>query len=107
MSAAEEMAKEVESATEDISGNQGTTRLPLRDLSLKEGEKIHVAVKNHSHSISKKATASSKPSGGGFLRPPPPAGSIVKPALEPTVDPSTETEDDSADWGDFTSSETP
>jgi hypothetical protein len=100
----------VENATtiDEATGDGGASHLPQRDFSLKEGEKIHVAVKIHS-----KKSASSKPSsgGGGLLRPPPPAGSIVKSAVEPTVDLSAietpqggEVDDDSADWGDFTSS---
>jgi hypothetical protein len=96
-----------------------------KDLSLKEGEKIHVNVKT-SKKHSSSSSASSKPSstGGLLLRPPPPAGSIVKPTVQPTVAMPTEGhrdqgegdaatqagevtadgENDDFAWGDFTSS---
>jgi hypothetical protein len=90
---------------------------PHKDLSLKEGEKIHVNVKTskkHSSSSSSKPSSS----GGLLLRPPPPAGSIVKPTVEPTLVMPTvtgegaqnessggaEAENEDFAWGDFTSS---
>lgn len=93
-----------------------TSLCPHKDLSLKEGEKIHVNVKT-SKKHSSSASAPSKPSSsGGLLRPPPPPGSIVKPTVEPTLAIPTVTlegsqaernrDEESEDlaWGDFTSS---
>lgn len=92
---------------------------PHKDLSLKDGEKIHVNVKLSKKSSTSTSTASSKPhsSGGGLLPPPPPPGSIVTSPIDaPNPVVSSEilanaaattgemNEKDDLDWGDFTSS---
>ncbi len=120
MSAAEQMAKEVQTlALEEPQADHLASSHPHKDLSIKEGEKIHVSVK-----IPKKTatSTSSKPSSTGGLRPPPPAGSLVKPqehatpsatssdisfANFPSPESTTQTpqgESVDDDWGDFTSS---
>ena len=79
----------------------------MRDLSVKEGEKIHVNVKT----LGTRREKTNK-SGGGLrgLKPPPPPGSIVK-AHDPSdvttanldgESPTTDSTDDT-EWGDFTS----
>lgn len=120
MNAAETLSKEVhEEPAEDT-----TNSIPHRDLSIKEGAKIHVNVKLPSKLKSNESKSSSSSSSGG-LRPPPPAGSFLSKSntntnsnnitslinetssltLDSQQQEQVQAQDvDDSDWGDFTSS---
>lgn len=81
----------------------------MKDMSIKDGEKIHIKVSTHAR---KEKHTTSAGGGGGLLRPPPPPGSVVTPSslvesapvgLSAATAPTLATVPPDDEWGDFTS----
>eukprot|EP00908_Phaeocystis_cordata_P025970 Transcript_8446.p1 GENE.Transcript_8446~~Transcript_8446.p1 ORF type:complete len:212 (+),score=102.03 Transcript_8446:372-1007(+) len=110
----QEEAEQIRKEMEEQFANQ-----PMRDLSLKDGEKLSIKVNVPSKGGPKKPRAPGAglafgaPAGGGLLAPPPPAGALAPPpkpaapeAAAPAAPPppkpaAAAADDDFGDFGDF------
>lgn len=97
--------------------NVTSTSIPsISNLSLKDGEKIHINIKTPNSSGSTRRDSTGKKlvgKGGLLLKKPPPPGATIKPAEKVTIPPPDEKdikeegeavvveEDDDDEWGDF------